>query len=743
MESHRGMKRSRDEALITPPQIHPAFESVHDPTSDNSSGHLSALNPLSGLPLSPHYFELLETRQALPVWANRELITTTIAANKVTLLVGETGSGKSTQLPQYLLAVAGAAADGSPGRVVCTQPRRVAAMSLANRVAEELDVELGAEVGYSVRFEERRTERTRVNFVTDGMLLREAMQDSMLRRYSVLIVDEAHERTVASDLLLGLVKQHLMQREDIRIVIMSATLDVAKFKAAFTAAPTIRVPGRMYPVSTYYTSTPVKDYVATAIDFAERVHREEPPGDILIFLIGEAEIEYACRTLRQRLGVSASAADSSSDGPLSSSSRPASVRPLYGALPMDDQRRVFDPPATPDERRIIVATNIAETSLTIDGVVYVIDSGYCKQHAYLPDTRVDCLTATVISQAAAQQRQGRAGRTRPGKCFRLFCEKDWALLPPQTHPEMQRSSMADVCLTLLRLGVENIVDFPFLDPPAPTTLAEALTHLHFLGAIDEDMNITDGGRRMSEFPLDPASARMLLESPRYGCSMEIAAIAAMVSAAANIFTRGSGGDRAAMDEARRLYAHPDGDHIQLLNIYMTFVARQKSPQFCRESCLSHRALAAADRVYYQLQDLMTRRGVPVVSCLPLGVADAWRYVDSTVIRRAVLAGFFANVGFQSTAAGRDGRYVMMREKVLARIHRSSGLSLLPGRPRWVVFNEFEMTSMEEGPSMKCVSPVEVGWLREVSPDYFDPAEMEDMEVAQALRAQPAVGAPKQ
>jgi pre-mRNA-splicing factor ATP-dependent RNA helicase DHX15/PRP43 len=673
------------------------------------------LNPFTGVPYSEHYYRLLATRRMLPMSENRDLIVSTVAAHKVTLLVGETGSGKSTQLPQFLIEALG----GASGRLVCTQPRRVAALSLAQRVSEEMDVRLGDEVGYSVRFEERRSDKTRVSYVTDGMLLREVMRDPMLTQYKIVMIDEAHERTVSSDLLLGLIKLNLLKRDDIHVVIMSATLDVEKFQANFKEAPTVRVPGRMFPVQHFYTDNPVKDYVASAIEHAWRVHTQEGPGDVLAFLIGEAEIEMACRKLQHRID------DAIAEG---QQVKPVSIRALYGAQSIDEQRKVFVPP-TAGERRIIFATNIAETSLTIDGVVYVIDSGYCKQHTYIPDSRLDCLASTVISKAAAMQRAGRAGRTQPGKCFRLFCERDWALLPAQTYPEMQRSNLTDICLTMLRLGVTNLVEFPYLDAPAPATLADALTQLLYLEVVDDDFNITELGKQVAEYPVDVCTARMLLLSPKFGCSAEIAVIAAMLSNTSNVFMRPVH-SRTTAEEARQRFTHAHGDHLTLFTVFMAYQHYHKSPAFCKDMFLSFRALQQADRIYYQLLNMMTRRGLPVVSCLPPG-PDGWKHLDSVRIRQAVVAGFFTKVAFMPT---NYDAYVQMKERMVSGLHPSSVLAKAHGpKPRWVVFNEFELTSAEAGPLMKTVSVIDVEWLPTISSAYFNPSEIDNSEASRILQ----------
>ena len=453
-------------------------------------------------------------------------------------MVGETGSGKTTQyvhtvplfvqirdwhyprIPQFV--VYSDMPQTKKKLVACTQPRRVAAMSVAKRVADEMDgacstsiallashflsVTLGKQVGYSIRFEDMTEPGTTfLKYMTDGMLLREAMHDPDLERYSTIILDEAHERTLATDILMGLLKSLVKRRKDLKIIVMSATLDALKFQKYFTideTAPLFKVPGRTHPVEIFYTEDPEPDYVEAAIRTVLMIHRAEDPGDILLFLTGEEEIEDACRKIKIEAD-DLVANDPSAVGPLS-------CIPLYSSLPTQQQQRIFDPappPRSPDGppgRKVIISTNIAETSLTIDGIVYVVDPGFSKQKLYNPRIRVESLLVTPISKASAQQRAGRAGRTRPGKCFRLYTEKDFMKeLEEQTHPEILRSNLANTVLELVKAGVKDLVRFDYVDAPAPETLMRALELLNFLAALDDEGNLTALGSKMSEFPLDP------------------------------------------------------------------------------------------------------------------------------------------------------------------------------------------------------------------------------------------------
>jgi pre-mRNA-splicing factor ATP-dependent RNA helicase DHX15/PRP43 len=406
--------------------------------------------------------------------------------------------------------------------VACTQPRRVAATSVAERVAEEMDgtlsdykyssfphfipVHLGKQVGYSIRFEDvTEPGSTFLKYMTDGILLREAMNDPDLQQYSTIILDEAHERTLATDVLMALLKALAQRRKDLKIIIMSATIDALKFQKYFTIdepVPLLEIRGRTHSVEIIYTQKREMDYVEAAIRTVLTIHRAEDPGDILLFLTGEEEIEDA----RRKIKIDADdliAQNPDTVGPLS-------CIPLYSSLPPEQQQRVFEPapsprvPDGPPGRKVIVSTNIAETSLTIDGIVYVVDPGLSKQKQYNPQSRKDSLLVSPISKASAQQRAGRAGRTRPGKCYRLYTEKDFMKkLEEQTHPEVLRSNLASTVLVLVRAGVKDLVRFDWVDAPSPETLLRALELLNFLAALDDDGNLTPMGSMMSEFPLDP------------------------------------------------------------------------------------------------------------------------------------------------------------------------------------------------------------------------------------------------
>jgi pre-mRNA-splicing factor ATP-dependent RNA helicase DHX15/PRP43 len=367
-----------------------------------------SINPLNLKPYSARYHEIYQGRLKLPVTLYKEQFIQALQNNQSLVLVGETGSGKTTQTPQYCIE-AGYSKNGK--MVACTQPRRVAAMSVAQRVADEMDVTLGEEVGYLIRFEDCTSEKTQLKYMTDGMLLREAMNDPLLENYSCVILDEAHERTLATDILFGLIKEVAKQRTDLKLVVMSATLEYQKFQEYFLEAPLLKVPGRTFPVEIYYTPEPERDYLEAAVRTCLQIHLCEPEGDILLFLTGEQEIEQTCQQLAAE--VEQARLQNDEVGHIA-------CLPLYSSLPPQKQRAVFE---AVKGRKCVVSTNIAETSLTIDGIVYVVDPGFSKQKVYNPRIRVESLLVSPISKASSSQRSGRAGRTKPVKCFRLYTEK--------------------------------------------------------------------------------------------------------------------------------------------------------------------------------------------------------------------------------------------------------------------------------------------------------------------------------
>ncbi|RJE24761.1 RNA helicase [Aspergillus sclerotialis] len=579
----------------------------------------------------------------LPIARHRQSLLYLIETYPVTIVVGQTGSGKTTQLPQYL-DQAGWCADGKI--IAVTQPRRVAATSVAARVAEEMRCNVGEQVGYSIRFEDVTSASTRIKFLTDGMLLREALVDPLLSRYSVVMVDEAHERSLSTDVLLGILKKIGKRRPDLRIVVSSATLqaeDFLRFFAGdeFQKSPEseeiggsigriISLEGRMYPVDILFLESPAEDYVERAVKTVFDIHMQEPEGDVLVFLTGREEIETAVQLISER---------SANLHPKAPSLLPL---PLYSGLTADQQMYVFEP-APENTRKVIVSTNIAEASVTIDGIVNVVDCGYAKLRAYNPSTGIETLTGVPISKAAAVQRAGRAGRTKPGKCFRLYTQQAYESFPDATVPEIQRSNLAPVIMQLKALGIDNIVRFDFLTPPPSDLVIRAFELLYCLGAVDDYAKLTKPlGIRMAELAVDPMMGKVLLTAHSLNCLSEILSIAAMVSLQGSVWVQ-SIGDKKSAESTRRKFAVEEGDHLTYLNVYQAFITKgKKDPKWCRDNLLNYRSLQRAVSVRGQLKRYLERFSIPTEESLSSShpQADPSRQVER--IQRCLTTGYFAH-----------------------------------------------------------------------------------------------------
>ena len=529
-----------------------------------------------------------DQRQSLPIYKLKKELIQAVHDNQVLVVIGETGSGKTTQVTQYL-AEAGYT---TRGKIGCTQPRRVAAMSVAKRVAEEFGCRLGEEVGYAIRFEDCTGPETVIKYMTDGMLLREILVDDTLSQYSVVMLDEAHERTIHTDVLFGLLKQLVKRRPDLRLIVTSATLDAEKFSGYFFNCSIFTIPGRTFPVEILYTKQPESDYLDASLITVLQIHLSEPEGDILLFLTGQEEIDHACQCLYERMkGLGKNVPE-------------LIILPVYSALPSEMQSRIFDP-APPGKRKVVVATNIAEASLTIDGIFYVIDPGFAKQNVYNPKRGLDSLVITPISQASAKQRAGRAGRTGPGKCYRLYTESAYRNeMSPTSIPEIQRINLGLTTLTMKAMGINDLLSFDFMDPPSPQALVSAMEQLYSLGALDEEGLLTKLGRKMAEFPLDPPLSKMLLASVDLGCSDEILTIIAMIQTG-NIFYRPRE-KQAQADQKRAKFFQPEGDHLTLLAVYEAWKAKNFSGPWCFENFVQSRSLRRAQDVRKQLLSIMDK-----------------------------------------------------------------------------------------------------------------------------------------
>uniref|UniRef100_A0A8D3E8E1 ATP-dependent RNA helicase DHX8 n=1 Tax=Scophthalmus maximus TaxID=52904 RepID=A0A8D3E8E1_SCOMX len=628
---------------------------------------------------------ILQQRESLPIFKLKEELVQAVHDNQILIVVGETGSGKTTQITQYL-AEAGYT---SRGKIGCTQPRRVAAMSVAKRVSEEYGCRLGQEVGYTIRFEDCTCTETVIKYMTHGMLQRECLVDSDMSQYSLIMLDEAHERTIHTDVLFGLLKKTIKRRKDMKLIVSSATLDSVKFSQYFFEAPIFTIPGRTFPVEVLYTKEPETDYLDASLITVMQIHLTEPPGDVLVFLTGQEEIDTACEILYDRM---------KSLGP---NVPELIILPVYSALPSEMQTRIFDP-APPGSRKVIIATNIAETSLTIDGIYYVVDPGFVKQIVYNSKTGIDQLLVTPISQAQAKQRAGRAGRTGPGKCYRLYTERAYRDEMLTTNvPEIQRTSLASTVLSLKAMGINDLLAFDFMDAPPMETLIIAMEQLYTLGALDDEGLLTRLGRRMAEFPLEPMLCKMLIMSVHLGCSEEMLTIVSMLSVQ-NIFYRPKD-KQAQADQKKTKFFQSEGDHLTLLAVYNSWKNNKFSSPWCFENFIQARSLKRAQDIRKQMLSIMDRHMLDVVSCGK----------NTMRVQKAICSGFFRN---SARKHPQDGYRTLIDQQVVY-LHPSS--TLFNRQPEWLVYHELVLTTKEY---MREVTTIDPRWLVEFAPAFFRVAD---------------------
>ncbi|SCU85369.1 LAME_0D01090g1_1 [Lachancea meyersii CBS 8951] len=660
---------------------------------------------------SESFEQIQAARKLLPAYKVKSELLRIIRDNQVVIVIGETGSGKTTQLAQFLKED-GYCNDGQS--IGCTQPRRVAAMSVATRVALEMGVKLGHEVGYSIRFEDKTSHRTRIKFMTDGILLRETLMSSMLDKYSCIIMDEAHERSLNTDILFGIFKNLLSARRDLKLIITSATMNAAKFSQFFGAAPLFTIPGRTFPVQTVFSRHPVSDYVESAIVQASKIHLSFPisSGDILIFMTGQEDIEATCEGLREKLtGIYAK---KKSRGSEAEELDDIDILPIYSALPADVQGRIFN--STPNKRKVVVATNIAETSLTVDGIKYVIDCGYSKLKVYNPQIGLDSLQMVPISMASANQRSGRAGRTGPGIAYRLYTEDSFFDdMYVQTIPEIQRTNLSNTLLLLKYLGFSDLISFPFVDPPPEQITISSLFELWTVGALDNFGELTKLGRQMAAFPLQPPLSKMLLNASMSGCSEEILTIVSMLSVP-QIFYRPKERQEES-DQARARFFVPESDHLTLLNVYAQWKANNYSASWCRRHFLQFKSLQRAKDIREQLTVLMERKNVPLVSS-----GSDW-----DVIRKCICCGYAHQAGRLSGLS----KYAHLRNGLEMRVHPASALFGAGDLPSYVVYHEMLLTTNEYINMVTAVDPL---WLIDYGLLFYNISRRKEEEEDQGLYA---------
>ena len=627
----------------------------------------------------------------LPVSAHRDELAAAITQNQVVVVAGETGSGKTTQLPKICLELG----RGIRGTIGHTQPRRLAARTVAQRIADELNTPLGAAVGYTVRFTDQAGERTLVKLMTDGILLAEIQRDRRLLRYDTLILDEAHERSLNIDFLLGYLRELLPRRPDLKVIVTSATIEPGRFAAHFGNAPVVEVSGRTFPVEIRYRPLEVSILAADADDPDDPDHevirtelrdqteaivdavaelKSEPPGDVLVFLSGEREIRDTANALRADVGPN------------------TEVLPLYARLPTADQQRIFAPHTG---RRIVLATNVAETSLTVPGIRYVVDPGTARISRYSRRTKVQRLPIEPISQASAAQRAGRSGRTAPGICIRLYSEQDFEARPRYTDPEILRTNLAAVILQMAALGLGEVDQFPFLDPPDNRSVRDGVQLLQELGAFDRSGALTDIGRRLAQLPLDPRLGRMILAAADEGCVREILVLAAALSIP-DPRERPADREEAARQKHAR-FADEHSDFVSYLNLW-SYLRGQRNElsgsafrRMCREDFLHYLRIREWQDLVGQLRSIAR----------DLGIAEQDEPADPARVHAALTAGLLSHIGLRD---GDTREYSGARN---AKFVLAPGSVLTKRPPQWIVVADLVETSRLYGRIAARVDPESV------------------------------------
>ncbi|CAL5346137.1 unnamed protein product [Camellia sinensis] len=749
-----------------------------------------------------NHVSIEKQRQRLPVFRYRTSILYLVETHATTIIVGETGSGKTTQIPQrtptQYLKEAGWA-DG--GRVIaCTQPRRLAVQAVASRVAEEMGVKLGEEVGYTIRFEDlTNRDLTRIKFLTDGVLLREMMEDPLLTKYSVIMVDEAHERSMSTDILLGLLKKIQRRRPELRLIISSATIE-AKSMAAFfhnskkrrglegeergpkTEPAILSVEGRGFNVQVFYAEEPVPDYIQAIVSTVMSIHDQEPMGDILVFLTGQDDIDTAVQLLTEEAQNNGKPS-SEPHCVLSLMTRACLEIRLWSQMQVGSKMfdKLFDTcwrclgdwlfclyiqvshVQTRGKRKVVISTNIAETSLTLEGVVYVVDSGFSKQRFYNPVASrlwmlivatfglvwvqpgisdIENLVVAPISKASARQRAGRAGRVRPGKCYRLYTEEHFVKeMSAEGIPEMQRSNLVSCVIQLKALGIDNILGFDWPASPSPEAMIRALEVLYSLGVLDDDAKLTSPtGFQIAEIPLDPMISKMILASNQLGCSEEIITIAAVLSIQSIWIS--ARGQQKQLDEAKLRFAAAEGDHVTFLNVYKGFLQSGKSSKWCNKNFVNYHAMRKVIEIREQLRRIALRIGMVLKSCesdmqkvlnpifshtAPFGWSDLMRN-DKNDEKQNSFSCLVYKIG------GKKGSYCWIfcerlpfrsehsatvvctrLSEVLKKFIFTPHLCYSVVNPKWVIYHSIVSTDRQY---MRNVISLDPSWLLEAAPHFY-------------------------
>lgn len=633
---------------------------------------------------------------------------------QVLIVVGETGSGKSTRIPQFIVSAGiynrfdDGNTDGHPKQICVTQPRRVAAIQLAHRVANDLKCDVGTAVGYAIRFKDLTDpQQTMIKYVTEGLLIREMMSDPLLQRYSVIIIDEVHERNLNTDTLLGLLKCILIKRKDLKLIVCSATPNIDLFRKFFSyqfknpdqrnlinnEPAILHTRGKRYPLKIFYKDQPVPDYLEASIGTVKDIHETSrlASGKILVFLTGQDEVDYVCNRLN--------------DYSLTISKRldlqQLLVLPLYASLKPEEISKAFDEHGR-TTRVCIVATNVAETSLTISGIAYVIDCGFVKLRIHDCKTGIDALIRVPISKSSAKQRAGRTGRTREGIVYRLYSHSHYDKLNEDTTPEIQRSPLMETVIMLKALGVDDVSKFPLISKMPKDNLVAALELLYALQAIDEQGSLTGAGLIMATFNLDPRISKMLVSLESAACTQEACKIAAVLQVK-EIFTKSGRRAEELWSNANLVnLCAEEGDIISYLNILNSFLHNQKSQKYAEKRNLNYHALLDAVEIADKLEALLRRAGLSLTSSL--GRTD--------VVRRSVVSGLFPNAAYLHAS----GTYKTIKGDQTIYIHPTSVFSKVIDRPKLVVFAEILSTNKLY---MRHIMSTERDMLLNAAPHYYN------------------------
>ena len=703
------------------------------------------INKLNGKSYSQFYFEKQEKTQLLPIRKHIQDLLMHVIKNPICLITGTTGSGKSTQLPQILLTksilhqisqfstIPIPLSNERFPNIVITQPRKLAAIELASRVASELDVDIGSYVGYSVRFEEKRTNKSLITYMTEGMLLKELMHDRKLNRYDIIIIDEAHERTLECDLLLSFLKKLSSENLALRIIIMSATLDSNELQRFFNNAPLYSVEGKTYPVSIHFSETPINDIIDTTVYQALHIFFSIPKnqmGDILVFLSGESEIEKAvswCHSCYEQ------------DERCNNPAYPECViMKLYGQMSPDQQHLVFT--ALPrSKRKIIFATNIAETSITIEGVTVIIDSGVHKQNIFYQENGVQCLVETHISQASAKQRAGRAGRVCPGTCYRLYTQSLFNSFPKQDFPEMQRVSLTNIILFLIQMGEENLIGFDYISPPSADSLINALNELILLEAVSNNGKPTKFGQIACNFPLPVSYTKTIIYNRNN--PILVIAIISMLSCGGRVILENF--QNLTSNEIRNQLISSFGDLITLWNIWCEFHRQTNQLYWCKQVGINYRDMEQSIKIFYQLSDFNYKYNSfqtinKTIDCS----YSIFREIQAQQLNNKYLEtrkSFVQGLFLHSALHNGNGKYINFQHNEIT--SACDSISYLKANnfkikdyPRWIIYHELVLTRNSGSIHMRRITPVELSWLYNACPSLFLPDESKKSIINEELKS---------